>query len=202
MQFEELPTLWRRRPSPPAACGPADLVSRLAERSRTLDAQVRRRDRLEIGVALALVPVFGAAAVLSPILVSRVGAAILALTCLAIPWRLLAARRGVPSSPLDRPLVDFAREERERVLAQRRLLASIVWWYLLPLYVGIVLIVGGVQPLGRTAAYAVVSAAVYAGIYALNRRAIANELDPRLTELGELLADADCEPDDDGRGAA
>lgn len=186
MEFEDLPALWRSRKEP-ASQESAGLPARIVERSRKLEALVRRRDRLETGVALAIAPFFAAVLVLSTSSVGRIGAAILVLSCVFIPLRLARARRLFRPAGPDSPLRDFLAAERERLLAQRRLLRSIVWWYLLPLGIGVVLLFGSRSSALATAVYAAIVLALYAGIYRLNQRAVATELDPRLVEVDEML---------------
>jgi hypothetical protein len=55
--------------------------------------------------------------------------------------------------------------------------------------IGVVLLFSGVRSGQATAIYAVIVAVVYWGIYHLNQRLVASELDPRLAELDALLAD-------------
>lgn len=186
--FDELPARWQTRGDGAGEAAPEELARRVFEQSRRLEGLVRRRDRLETAVALAIAPFFAAVVWLSPHLLARVGAALLTVSCVAIPFRLARARRGFAPGAADRPLLTFLHEERERVSAQRRLLRSIFWWYLLPLGIGVVLLFSGVRSGQAAAIYAVIVAVVYWGIYHLNQRLVASELDPRLAELDALLA--------------
>lgn len=194
MEFEDLPTLWRARKGAPDAPAPSDVLAQIVERSGRLDALVRRRDRLETAVALAIAPFFALVVVLGTHTVGRLGAAILTLSCLGIPLRLARARRGFRGARRDRPLTTFLREERERVMAQVHLLRSVLWWYLLPLGVGVIMLFSGTRSLKATTIYAGVVAAVYWGIYRLNQRAVATELEPRLAEIDEMLRGVSDEP--------
>jgi hypothetical protein len=196
MEFEDLPALWRARKGTPDAAAPFDRLAQIEERSRRLDALVRRRDRLETAVALTIAPFFAAVVVWGTHGVGRLGAALLTLSCLWIPLRLAHARRSFGAAPRDRSLKSFLHEERARVQAQVRLLRTIIWWYLLPLGVGVVLLFSGARSLVATTVYAAFVAALYGGIYALNRRAVATELEPRLEEIGALLAAVDDESAD------
>jgi hypothetical protein len=184
VEFEDLPALWRSRRD---AGVPAGLPDQIVERSRKLEATVRRRDRLETAVALAIAPFFAAVVVLGTSTVGRIGAALLALSCLWIPLWLARARRRFRPAPRDLSLRAFLSEERGRLLDQRHLLRTILWWYLLPLGIGVVLLFGSRSSALATAVYAAVVAALYWGIHRLNQRAVATELEPRLAEVDELL---------------
>jgi hypothetical protein len=195
VEFEDLPALWRSRKGPAGAGLSAALPEEIVERSRKLEAVVRRRDRLETAVALAIAPFFAAVVVLGTSAAGRLGALILALSCLFIPLRLAHARRLFRPAPRDLSLRAFLAAERERLLAQRRLLRSILWWYLLPLGIGVVLLFGSRSSALATGIYGVVVVALYAGIYRLNQRAVATELDPRLAEMDEMLRAVAEEPE-------
>jgi hypothetical protein len=190
MTFEELPQFWQNAGSTGPV--PETVLREVAQRSRALETTVRRRDRVEGGVALLLAPVFAACAVYAAHPVGRAGAVILALACLAIPLRLRAARSVFTPGALDRPFHAFVRAERERVRAQVELLRSVLWWYLLPLGVGVVLFFsGGTRSLPASAVYAVVVALFYAWLYRLNQQAVDAELLPRLLQLDAVLQSLD-----------
>lgn len=187
MQFEDLPRLWQATGADAAI--PDALLADVTRRSRDLARDVRRRDRLETLCALFVAPVFAACVVFGAHPVARLGAAILAIACLLIPLRLRSARRLFETTSPDRPLHAFLKDERERVLAQERLLRSVLWWYLLPLGVGVVLFFGGgVRSLAPAIAYGIVVVAFYGWLYRLNQRAVADELEPRLRDLEAALA--------------
>jgi hypothetical protein len=188
MMFEDLPALWRSRHAEMDTPSPEQVLRRVEERSRRLEGIVRRRDRLETAVALAIAPFFAAVVVLALHPLTRIGAAILTVSCLAIPLRLASSRRAFGPGRADRTTAEFLRDERERVLAQKRLLRTVLWWYLLPLGIGVVLLFGGMRPLADATLYAVAVVILYGAIYVLNQRAVATELDPRLAELETLLA--------------
>lgn len=152
------------------------------ERVRRLDRLARRRDRNETLAALLLLPIFGYFAMNAARPLARVGAAIVALSCLVIPLCLRWARRRAPDPgvPLDR----FLELELEFVVRQRRLLLSVPLWYLGPLGLGVVLFFAGAgAPAWLTAAYAGVVLVFFVFLYRLNRAAVLEEVAPREREL-------------------
>lgn len=92
------------------------------------------------------------------------------------------------SHPAGSSLAEKLYAERAKVNAQIGLLENILWWYIAPLAVGVVLVVLGLSgwtgfTLGYTASVGVLSG----GIYWLNQRAVRRELKPRQRELTRLL---------------
>ncbi|TVR61019.1 MAG: hypothetical protein EA422_13030 [Gemmatimonadales bacterium] len=71
---------------------------------------------------------------------------------------------------------------------QIRLLQSVLWWYVLPLLMGVILVFGGAMGPGlATALYSVGLAVFGAGVYWLNQQAVRLELLPRYRELDTLV---------------
>jgi Flp pilus assembly protein TadB len=75
-------------------------VAAVRERAAELDQAVRRRDRIETALALALLPIFAWVAWATPHPASAAGAVIVALACVVIPIRLRLARRRRPDPGL------------------------------------------------------------------------------------------------------
>jgi len=181
MDFARLGVVWRAEPAPVVEPGSlAPLLRRLEGLERT----VRRRDWVETGSALLMVPLFAGVALAASDRVVRLGALVVVAACLLIPWRLRAARRP----PLDRGLsiAEALRQELDRVTAQQRLLRSVLWWYLGPLGLGVALIVvGSVPSFWPATATLVVMTWLYWQIWRLNQRTVERQLEPR---IGEILS--------------
>lgn len=126
-----------------------------------------------------------------------------------IHWLLIAAaivvcgpmtyvaiiRRKRPVAEASQSLIDHLRESIASVRHQTRLLRSVFWWYLAPIAVGLLLIhidftrSGRVHYDGRWMLGALVSVAVFFGIWKLNQRAVCTDLEPRIRELEKALAE-------------
>ncbi len=187
MDFEHLGETWRNRSADVSSDSTSLLISRIRQRALELETIVKRRDRIETWSALIVFPVFTWVSVVGRFTVSRIGSGILAAACLFIPIWLLLARRPAPDPSL--PLCTALAMERARVEGQVRLLKNVVWWYLLPLGLGVVLFLAGPwsSPWQLTAIILSVGA-LYGWIYRLNMRAVRLELLPRLQELDQAIA--------------
>jgi hypothetical protein len=187
MDLDRLRDGWRQEGDGTMRRPEQEELAMIRARALELDRIVRRRDRLETAVALLLLPLFAWLSVVGRFELSRLGAALIAISCVIIPLRLKWARRAPPDP--GQPTTRVLEQELARVRAQQRLLGSVLWWYLAPLGVGVVLFVAGASPSPwLTGAYAALVAAFFAWLWRLNRRAVRDELTPRARELETLLA--------------
>ena len=200
MNFDQLGEVWRRETGGAPARSPAEELAAVRGRAAELARIVRRRDRIETGVALAMLPIFAWKAAASDHPLSVLGAAVIAVACVLIPVRLRMARHRAadPAQPVALAL----RAELARVRAQERLLGSVAWWYVGPIAVGLLLSTAGgtASPLFK-AGYAAVVVAMCAWVLHLNRRAVREEIRPVAEELESWLAGLD-EPPSDGASDA
>ena len=103
----------------------AAIVSAARGRHDSLHQRVRRRDGLETLIALLLAPFFTVAGFIEGqegLWVAVAGCAILVAACVYIPLRLRKARRLLPEIDMDRPLVNYLRDEHQALSAQVELL--------------------------------------------------------------------------------
>ncbi|MET0400588.1 MAG: hypothetical protein ABW277_27610 [Longimicrobiaceae bacterium] len=190
MNFDQLGEVWRREAGGAPGRSPAEEVAAVRARAAELARVVRRRDLLETGAALAILPVFAWRAATAQHPLAAAGAAIIAAACVLIPIRLWAARRGDPDP--GQPVAAALRTELARIRAQERLLGSVAWWYVGPISLGLLLsTAGGSGPPLYRAAYAASVVALSAWLLRLNRRAAREELRPVAEELEGWLAGLD-----------
>jgi len=165
----------------------AELLRAVVQRSAGLQRSIRRRDVREMVAAVVALLLLAPVLVKGPWL-ARAGVLVIAAGCALIIAKLGRARR-LPAPGADWPLAEALRAERSRVEAQIRLLETVLWWYVAPLVGGAILVVLGLSGLTRmTISYALVAAALSAGVYWLNRRAVTKHLRPRKAELDGLIA--------------
>ena len=195
MNFEELGRVWRDEGGEVLRAR-TETLSPLRKRVREVEAKVRRRDRLESGAALVLAPAF---LFLTWLVASRsmpiaaLGAAVLALWCLAIPRRL---RRARPSEPdVGRPVAQALAEEGNFLRAQEALLLQVPIWYIAPCLVGALLFVFGIPsaPSYRLK-FTVVALAFGVLVTLMNLQTARRVLRPLRLEVEGWLADLDDAP--------
>lgn len=197
---DDLKQAWQSQTGSPRLTLDAGLVLNEVRRNeRQFAAMIYARDVREVGVALLLVPVW---------IVMGIKLSSLWTWYLTIPTLLWIAgfmtvdrirqRRRQPKPG------DNLRSSVENSLAQVEhqiwLLRNVLWWYLLPPFIALMIWIthlawrsrdGGLESLAGFAVAAVVIALVDWFIYWLNQHAVRKTLEPRRQELRTLLQSLD-----------
>jgi len=120
------------------------------ERAKRFEKTIKTRNLMEIVAALAVTAIFAPIAWRAPNAVARTGNLVVAAGGLWIAFFMLRFGRLARPLPADRSLADY----REALLAQFdhqiRLLRNVKFWYLLPLYLGLLIAAAG-NVIARTA---------------------------------------------------
>jgi hypothetical protein len=193
---DDLKNLWQTQQDHPKLRISPELLLREVQRNhRTFRMEILMRDIREIAVAIPCVGLF----------------IYLALTGWGWPWWIMAGaclwvagfllldrligrhRQATPGVSI----VDCAASSLKQVNHQIWLLRHVLWWYLLPLYVGELAVLayygqqvwGSAWDLAFIGAVAALCTAISVGVYWLNRLASHNELVPRRQELEALVSE-------------
>jgi len=212
MNDDELKKLWQQQPLRDPAPSPAQVMSAMQKQTTQLRGTLLARDVRELAACVFVGVVFGIYYFLERAPVSRVGALITVAGVMFIAWKILYARRATPAAKPDATLVESLRAELLSVRTQSQLLRSVWSWYLLPLAVGVLVFVWGLQFGGFGFTFGVIvfkivftlfSLAYDVRIYRLNQRARAQQLLPVEAQLESLLRSAETgEPLDETHVAA
>jgi hypothetical protein len=135
--------------------------------------------------------------------ISRFGVWIVIGSAIFIAWRIVYTRRTTPPAPPGATVVESLRAELNSVRTQSRLLGSVLWWYILPSFIGVTGATWGlrIDPYSKMFCTAFF-VAVGAWIYWLNQRAVSNQLLPLEAQLQSLLHSAETgEPPDETHAA-
>ena len=123
---------------------------------------------------------------------------ILAATTACLPMAYVAFLRAGRSAPLSSATVrDHLRLSITSVRQQIALLRSILWWYLGPIALSLILITVDLLQSARLRIgpgfllQAAIGGAVFFGVWGLNQRAVRTDLEPRLRELEGTLGELD-----------
>jgi hypothetical protein len=165
-----------------------DILALVKSRAVRFERQIRRRDWREM-IAAAVGAVLIAPAAVHSGLVTRLGVVIVIAGLLLIVVKLGRARLAHAAPRVDAPVSAFLQAERARIDAQIGLLRTVLWWYVAPIAIGSVMIVGGTAGASRfTFWYAVGVALLSWGVVWLNTRTVRRALRPLRDELTELLS--------------
>lgn len=190
MTFDDLQRSWKAEVDRPLPAIDRDALFReLQLRCSRSEHLTRRRDWREYIAVGAVVVGF---VVLWPRIrtswVSTIGLVWVAVWVVLVVITLAKSGRVKPLSS-EASTNDFVRQKIEWCDRQIRLLNNVVWWYVLPAFVGILLIAGGkMLPQRPTAfgSYAVVVLVLCGGIVWLNRRAARLHYQPLRDDLSRL----------------
>ena len=152
---------------------------------------IKYRDLREIIVAIALIPIFGFIAYDVPFTLSKIGAILIVFWLIFVIIRLRSVKKIKPSAVTETYL-DYLYKTRAYLNAQKRLLDSVLYWYILPSLSGLTLFLLGFMEVSErfiTTMIIAVASAVVVGIaiYFLNKKAVKKEIIPRLEEADKLI---------------
>jgi len=204
MNDDELKQLWQRQPLRTPDVSPAQLISAMQKQTSQLRRTLVARDFRELVACAFVIIIFGIfyfTVYLTP--VSRVGDLMVIGGVIFIAWKLVHTRRTTPLAPPGSTVVESLRAELNAVRAQSRLLGSVLWWYLLPSFVGVTIATWGLRiDLFSKILCTLFFIAVDAFIYWLNQRARSKQLLPLEAQLESLIHAAETgEPPDETRVA-
>jgi hypothetical protein len=191
MNDDELKKLWQQQPlrDPPSA---AQLISAIQNKTTQLRRSLDARDLRELLACAVVIIIFGFYSFNERTPMVRLGWLIVIGSTIFIAWKLVHTRRTTPPAPPGATIVESLRAELNSVRAQSRLLGSILWWYLLPPGIGLVVATWG-MPINLHAKIpaTLLYVAIYAFIYRLNQRARSKQLLPLEAQLESLLHSAE-----------
>ncbi len=194
MKFDDLKTGWKTEVEKTGKQQDLTrLVESLEKETKKLDKSIKRRDIMEISIALLLIPVWAWKLFSSASLLQTIGLWIAIVACIYIPYKLLKARQV--ESAKDDSLLAFLSVEKSKIEKQKELLETIAIWYLSPLMVAIILITAGgkVDDAGvpqiseQLMVYYLFCGVLYVGIYFLNKRAAKKKFAPLLDKVNQQI---------------
>lgn len=201
MQLEDLKRDWQNTIQ--AESAPENLpemIETIQQQTIKIDQEVKRRDFLEISIAVLLVPFWILGLFISVSSMQTVGYVIALAACAIIPYRLISAKRiEVRTSD---SIKTFLLQEKQKLAQQKQILESIAWWYIGPIATAILLITLGAnvdesgvpQIPEHMMWYYICLAILVIGVYALNRQAAHKKFGPLLDNVNTHLADIEQSP--------
>jgi hypothetical protein len=188
MSDEELKNLWRQPLTPPSSGTATDVVAGMRKRMRKFDKTIFWRDVRELAACVFVFIFFAVYYFRVATALSRAGCVVIVLSAVFIAGKILAAHRMKRRNLVSASVRDFLLGEVEKVSRQIRLLETVVWWYLLPLFIGVELFSwGGAAPVQDKVVNLVVTLFVYAVLYWANRYAARKSLRPLKEQLEQTL---------------
>lgn len=169
------------------------IIHALEKETYKIDKSVKRRDFLEISIALLLIPVWVWQLFVVTGLMQTIALWILIIACLFIPYKMNKAKKIEAAK--DNSVLAYLGVEKIKLENQKKLLESIAVWYISPLMLGIVLFTAGAtvdesgvpQVSGQLATYYIFCGLLSVGGYLLNRRAAGKQFSPLLDKVNQQI---------------
>ncbi|HEY4414272.1 MAG TPA: serine hydrolase domain-containing protein [Verrucomicrobiae bacterium] len=189
MNDDALKQLWQSQKfNAPSALTDAEQIARARRGVKQLEHTIFWRDIREVAVGLVGMLWFGSELFHSHSVMSLLGCWILILSFIFISATLLFNQRRVPAADPAAPMEDFIRCDLRKAEVQIRLLRSVLWWYLLPIMVGVNLFFAGSGlDLFSDLSYLFLTVGLSVFLWWVNLWAVKQTLLPLKVELESLL---------------
>jgi len=166
---------------------PEQISKEIISKLDKFNKAVKRNAYTEIVVAIILIPVFSYLAIEIPFVLSKIGAIIITLSLFLIIYKILQAQKKEMEN-FDLPMQEFLLNRKQQLLKQIQLIDSVLYWYILPPGIGVLLFVIGASANLLTLIISLVFAlSVYVFIYIINKRAVKKRFKPLLEELENCI---------------
>jgi C4-dicarboxylate transporter len=194
MKLDDLKTEWKNEVIQMTdAERVSNVIDSLEKETTKLDKTIKRRDYLEISIALLIIPVWTWKLFYAASLMQTVGLWIAIFACLLIPYKLLKAKQV--DTQKDDSVLAFLNTEKNKLEQQMTLLESVAVWYIAPLFTAIILITAGAtvdasgipQITEQLTIYYGCCVLLVVGIYFLNKRAVKKQLSPLLDNVNKRI---------------
>ena len=197
---DELDELWCGQTIGPPRKG-EDMLAIAIKKANQFDRTIKVRNWTECGASVAVAVLFGFLAWHAPNLLTRAGSLAVAASGLWIVFVMLRYGREAAAPGPDQSLAGFQQALLRKYDHQVRLLKNVKYWYLLPLYVGLLLRIAGEMQAsagGRLGiwpelAAVILCTAVFAAIWWLNEGYAVARLRRLQAELREQMNPAEGE---------
>lgn len=190
MNDDALKKLWQEQnfPSPPALPDEAQIAA-MKNRMTCFDKTISGRDYGEVAACIFIILFFGGDLLFrNNSALTQAGCFVLIASAIFIAGKLIGSKRRLPKAEPNAPVFNAMKVELQKVENQIGLLKSVAWWYLLPLFVGVMLHNFGARgSFHSKLIYFTGVLVVYVFIYWLNQCAVKKNLLPLKRELESLL---------------
>jgi hypothetical protein len=164
------------------------LLESVSKKLSDMKKHIKKRNRLEIFLAVVMFLLFSWWAIVVPIWGVKTGSAIVAANCLLVIYRLVKATKVNLKQDHFSDIKFELMVSLQRVRQEFNLLNTVLWWYLLPFFVGIIFIFYAyLHSLLSFCIYSLIVAVIYAYIWYKNKRVAKDYLKPLEQNLTRIL---------------
>lgn len=191
MNDQELKQLWQRQVlAPPTKLPDDQLIQAMKQKMSQFGRTIFWRDVREVAACLLVIGLFLPGYFKTTTWLAQTGCLVEVFGAIFIAFRLIYSKRRDDRNLTADSLRGYLLHERRKIETQIRLLSTVLWWYILPLYIGAVMVVfgiGGSRGMVFKVTFAVFYAVICGGIWWLNQYAVKKHLLPLQEELDRTL---------------
>ncbi len=164
------------------------LMESVLKNSRKVERQILFRDLRETLIAIALIIFFGYELYKLPQVLAKFGSGTIIASCALIIYRLLRARQISQNETVTSEIRQNLEISLQKTRKQIKLLNSVIWWYLFPIFTGMIIFnIPFLKKFYIMAGFVIFLATIFAWIYFLNKRAVKKYLMPMEENLRQAL---------------
>lgn len=189
MNEQELKKLWQQQPlNAPPKEAPQELPVAMEQRTKHFGRTIFWRDVREVAACVFIVFAFLPNLFRPASMLTKAGCVLLVLSAIYIGCRLVLSKRRGDRRLTTHSIRNYLQDELRKVEVQIHLLRTVLWWYIMPLYIGAVMVVAGrANELGFKVTFSLGYAVVCAGIWWLNQYVVKKTLLPLKADLEQTL---------------
>jgi Ca2+/Na+ antiporter len=193
MMEDELVKIWQSSPSlEQIKFEKSRLILDVQAGINRVDKLIKYRDAIESGTAIFIVvPAFTYAAFQMPNVLTKLACAFIIFWAFYLVYRFRNARKHRPGEVTDN-YIEYLHKTKQHLLVQKKLLETVLWWYIIPAQsgvtlfsLGIALDTGHYDGLIKMEILGLILAIVT--IY-MNKQTLKKTLNPRLKKIDELIS--------------
>lgn len=198
---QEIKNIWNQVTTPKITIDTSLLIKQLNKKVNKLHSKIILRDAMEIIAAIFVIYMFGQAFFRIPVLLMKISCLIIVVWALYVIFKFLSTKNRLTKKDYNLPLMSLLKKQRDMLLEQKKMLETVLYWYLAPFFIGTTLFVLGLEiPEGQgwdglevfwrinllhliKAFMVLILIAISYFIYWLNKRAVKKQLQPLLENL-------------------
>lgn len=151
-----------------------------------LERAIKYRDLRETLAVVIISPFFIYEGYTNPFVLSKIACGLIVLYGIFVVFWLNQAKKHKPGQVTETYL-EYLRKARQHFDAQKHLLDTVLYWYILPAYVSLSLFTLGPGNVDVIIRMQIFLLALSAGIYYLNKRAVTKILVPKLAKIESAI---------------
>lgn len=166
---------------------PDELSTEIVSKLNKFNGKTKRNAYIEIVVAILMIPFFTYLVIVIPFVLSKIGAGIIAASMFLIIFKMTSSLKKENKS-IDLPMRDYLLNRKQHLLKQIRIIDTILYWYILPPGIGVLLFIIGFKTSTLLLILSLtISVVVYLSIYVINKQAVKKHFKPLLKELRNCI---------------